>query len=321
MSWFSDIAYGLGLSAPLLTTLMIVWVGLVSITSVVMIKDSPQNLRARLWTWWIITGLLTAVLLLGTLPTLILFGIISFLALKEYLTMIPTRRVDRAILLWAYLSIPIQYYLIGIEWYGLFIIFIPIYLFLSLPAFMVMRGETDGFLRAAGTLHWGVMLAVFAISHAAYLLEGLPAETGAARFVGGELLLYLLILTALNDVLQYTAGKLMGGKIFRSWRPARTVSPNKTWEGVIGGLLGTIFFGGLLSIFLTPIHPLHGLMLGGILSIAGLLGDLTISALKRDIGLKDSGTLLPGHGGMLDRVDSLVFTAPLFLHIVRYLYF
>lgn len=319
MSFASD------LSPALTSTMITLWIVLALVSLFVFLKTKGQTsgseLRARTITWWIILGLITVVLLLGTIATLVLFGLISFLALKEYLSMIPTRRADRSVLLWAYLAIPIQYYLIAIQWYGVFIIFIPVYLFLFLPAVMVLRGETDGFLRAAGTMHWGVMLCVFAISHAAYLLEGLPAETGALRSVGGELLVFLLVLTALNDVLQYTSGKLLGKKLFGDRKLAPSVSPNKTWEGFLGGLIGTAVLAVLLNMFLTPLSWQHALMLGAILSIAGLFGDLVMSALKRDLGLKDTGSVLPGHGGILDRIDSLIFTAPLFVHLVRYMYF
>lgn len=312
-------------SPALTSTILALWAILALVSVFVFLKTRGQQtgaeLRARTITWWIILGLITLVLLLGTTATLVLFALISFLALKEYLSMIPTRRADRSVLLWAYLAIPVQYYLIAIEWYGVFIIFIPVYLFLFLPAVMVLRGETKGFLRAAGTLHWGVMLCVFAVSHAAYLLDGLPAETNSARSVGGELLVFLLVLTALNDVLQYTSGKLFGKKLFGDRKLAPSVSPNKTWEGFLGGLIGTAVLAVLLNLFLTPLSWQHALMLGALLATAGLFGDLVMSALKRDLGLKDTGSVLPGHGGILDRIDSLIFTAPLFVHLVRYLYF
>ena len=96
--------------------------------------------------------------------SIIFFAFVSFLALKEYFSLIPTRRADRRVLFWAYAAIPIQYFWVHEEWYGLFIIFIPVYLFLLLPMRMVIIGETNEFLRAAGTLHWGLITMVFSIS-------------------------------------------------------------------------------------------------------------------------------------------------------------
>jgi len=148
-----------------------------------------DELRARLRSWWWMAGIFIFAMLTSKIVSLCLLGFVSFLAFKEYLSLIPTRRADRRVLFWAYLAIPIQYYWVGIAWYGLFIIFIPVYLFLFLPFRMVIIGETQGFLRAAGTLHWGLMTTVFSLSHAAYLLF-LPEEVNPLAG-GAGLLLFL----------------------------------------------------------------------------------------------------------------------------------
>jgi phosphatidate cytidylyltransferase len=242
----------------------------------------------------------------------VFWAFVSFLALKEYLSLIPTRRADRRVLFWAYLAIPIHYYWVGIAWYGMFIIFIPVYMFLLLPLRMVIIGETEGFLRAAGTLHWGMMTTVFSLSHMAYLLVLDPAKNPAGG--GAGLLLYLVFLTQFNDVAQYTWGKLFG-----KHKVIPKVSPKKTWEGLIGGNLTTLALAVLIAPYLTPLTPYEAAGAGLIIGVFGFIGDVTISALKRDIGVKDSGSLIPGHGGVLDRIDSLTYTAPLFFHYVYYL--
>ena len=273
-----------------------------------------QELLARIWTWWVMVGLFAVALLLGRTAMLIFFGLVSFLALKEYLSVIPTRRADRRVLLWAYLAIPLQYYWVGTEWYGMFVIFIPIYMFLFLPLPMLIVGETQGFLRAIGTLHWGLMATVFSLSHAAFLLvlppEGNPVAGGAG------LLLFLLILTETNDVAQYAWGKTLGRH-----KVIPKVSPGKTWEGLAGGVLTTTALSAALAPWLTPLSVPESVIAGFLLGIAGFVGDISISAIKRDLGIKDSGTMLPGHGGILDRLDSLTYTAPLFFHFVRYFHF
>lgn len=276
-------------------------------------KDYSE-LTQRINSWWVMVTVFTAAILLSRTVSLVFFGLISFLALKEYLSIIPTRRADRRVLFWAYLAIPFQYYWVGIEWYGMFIIFIPVYMFLYLPMRMVMIGETRSFLQAAGTLHWGLMTMVFSVSHVAFLLV-LPA-TGNPIAGGAGLVLYLVFLTQFNDVAQYLWGKLLGRH-----KIIPRVSPNKTWEGFIGGISTTTILAVLLYPFLTPFSWQIAIVAGLIISISGFIGDVTISALKRDIGVKDSGSLLPGHGGILDRIDSLTYTAPLFFHFVYYLYF
>lgn len=246
--------------------------------------------------------------------SLIFLAFLSFLALKEFYSLIPTRRADRRVLFWAYLSIPVQFFWIYIGWYGMFIIFIPVYMFLLLPIQMILIGENKGFLNSVGSIHWGLMLMVFGLSHLAFLLA-LP--TGDSHGAGGAgLILYLVILTQCNDVAQYIWGKLFGRHAV-----VPKVSPNKTWQGLIGGILTTIGLAFLLAPLLTPLSLRDTFLTGLIISIAGFIGDVNISALKRDLGIKDSGTVIPGHGGVLDRVDSLTYTSPIFFHFVHYFYY
>jgi phosphatidate cytidylyltransferase len=273
-----------------------------------------SELAARIRTWWVIILLLGTALLLPPLAGIVLFAFISYLAFKEYITLIPTRRADHRVLFLAYLAIPLQYYWVAIGWYGVFIVFIPVYVFLLLPLRMVLIGEMEGFIRAAGTLHWGLMVTVFSLSHAAYLLA-LPASGNPVA--GGQgLLLYLLVLTELNDVAQY-----IWGKTFGRHKVLPKVSPKKTVEGLLGGILTTIIAAVILAPFLTPLRPWEAACMGLILGLGGFFGDVTISAVKRDLRIKDSGTILPGHGGILDRVDSLTFTAPLFFHLLYFMHY
>lgn len=276
-------------------------------------KDYSE-LKLRMRSWWVMIGIFSGAILLSPTSAVVFWGFVSFLALKEYLSLIPTRRADRRVLFWAYLAIPIHYYWVGIAWYGMFVIFIPVYMFLLMPLRMVIIGETEGFLRAAGTLHWGLMTTVFSLSHMAYLLVLDPAKNPAGG--GAGLLLYLVFLTQFNDVAQYTWGKLFG-----KHKVIPKVSPNKTWEGLIGGNLTTLALAIVIAPYLTPLTLYEAAGAGLIIGVFGFIGDVTISALKRDIGVKDSGSLIPGHGGVLDRIDSLTYTAPLFFHYVYYLHY
>lgn len=272
-------------------------------------KDSESyiELKQRVQSWWVMVFIFVGALVIDRRLSVVVFAFISFLALKEYVSAIPTRRVDRRALFWAYLSIPVQYYWAGIGYYGMFIIFIPVYLFLLIPLRLVLAGETQGFLRAAGTLHWGLMVTVFSLSHGAFLLS---LQGGAA------LLLYLVVLTQCNDVAQFISGKSFGKR-----KIVPLVSPNKTWAGFIGGVIITSGLAMALAPLLTPLSITQSAIAGSLIAVGGFFGDLTVSAVKRDLGIKDMGATIPGHGGVMDRVDSLTYTAPLFFHLIYYLHF
>ncbi|MAJ63096.1 MAG: phosphatidate cytidylyltransferase [Alphaproteobacteria bacterium] len=281
-------------------------------------KARTQELNARMVGWWLIFGFL-APLLFGTpFMGVLVLALIAFLALREYASLVPLRPSDRWALMLAYLAVPVQTWFILKMQYGFFIILVPVYLFMILPVALVLAGDTKRFIISLGTLHWGVMMAVYALGHAAFLLV-LPIQHFGDVAKPGEglgLLLLLFILTGGNDVAQYCWGKLLGKtKIIPS------ISPNKTWEGFIGGIATTATLALLIGPFLSPFHGTMAAMLGAGLAVAGFLGDVTVSAVKRDLGVKDSGTVLPGHGGLLDRLDSTVFTAPLMFHICRYFFY
>ncbi|MDH3223017.1 MAG: phosphatidate cytidylyltransferase [Gemmatimonadota bacterium] len=288
-----------------------------SLTTAVLGRARPAmdlgEVRMRIRSWWIMAGMFSLALIVERGWSLSFFALVSYLALKEYFSLIPTRRADRRVLLWAYAAIPVQYFAIYMEWYGLFIIIVPVYLFLAIPMRMVLVGETAGFLRAAGTIHWGAMIALFSIGHIAYLLV-LPTSTNP-NGGGPALVLYLVALTQLNDVAPFLWGKAVGRT-----RVVPSVSPNKTWEGLIGGVITTSGLAVLFFGVLTPFGLLEAVGAGLLIGVFGFVGDVVISAVKRDLQVKDSGALLPGHGGILDRLDSLTYTAPLFFHYTYYFY-
>ena len=302
----NNVLWGLGMLASLLA---------IATIAVYLVPAYQQpELQQRMTSWCWIVAIFATTTLVNRSIAITLFGFLSFLAFKEYISLIPTRLSDRRVLFWAYLAIAIQYYWISIHWYMMFLIFVPIYVFLFLPMRMVIAGETQGFLKAIGTLHWGLMLTVFSLGHLAYLLV-LP-DRGNPIAGSAGLMLYLVFLTEINDIAQY-----IWGKSFGRHPVTPTVSPNKTWEGLFGGIGTTTILAVAISQFLTPFDWIHAIGVGLLISCAGFVGDVTISALKRDLGVKDSGNLIPGHGGILDRIDSLTYTAPLFFHFTVYFYF
>ena len=268
-----------------------------------------RELTLRIRTWWVIIILFSLAILSPHWLALTFFALVSFMALKEFLTLAPSRQTDRMPLLWMFIAIPINYWLIGINWYGMFVVFIPVYAFLFLPVRMVIAGDTQGFLRFVSQHHWSLMTTVFAFSHVAFLLV-LPDD---GKQTGALLVLFLVGLTEFNDIAQYLWGKSIG-----RIKVMPKVSPNKTLAGLVGGVATTTLMAAGLGPVMTPLNLPLSLLAGFIIGLSGFCGDVVMSAIKRDIGVKDSGTLLPGHGGILDRLDSLIFTAPVFFHFIRY---
>ncbi len=269
-----------------------------------------KGIRSRTATWWVIALLVGGGLLAGQGAVVLLFAVISFVALREYLSLAPTRREDRAALLLAYVVVPIAYLFIALDWYGITLVAIPVYAFLLMPAVLVLNGRTSGYLASAGILHWGLVVTVYNLGYAPMLMNVPDVEAPSG---GAGLLFFLLVVTSLNDVFQYIAGRLIGGR-----KILPKVSPNKTWAGFVGGVLGTGAVIVLLSPAFTGLPFWPTAILAVLLPVAGFAGDVTMSAVKRDLGVKDTSKLLPGHGGILDRVDSLTFTAPLTFHVFAF---
>lgn len=275
-------------------------------------RATVDNLNARIRAWWVMVAVFGVAVATGGVGSVVLFAIMSFLAMREFMTLAPTGRTDHAALFWAFFVFaPIQYVLVGVHWYGLFAILIPVYAFIAIPTRMAIAGDTTRFLERTATVQWGLMACVYCISYApALLMLDVPHYAGR----GATLLFFLVLVVQLNDVMQYVWGKLFGRH-----RIAPLVSPNKTWEGFVGGTLTATIVGALLW-WATPFTPLVAALMSLLITLAGFAGGLVMSAVKRDRGVKDYGTLIQGHGGVLDRVDSLLFAAPLFFHVTRYFY-
>ena len=271
-----------------------------------------KMLKARIRAWWVMCFIFGIAVFTKGVGTCILFFFISYLALREYVTCAPTRRADHRPLFWMFfVFLPIQYYLLLIQWYGFFSIFIPVYCFVFLAARSVLSGEAEGFLTSNAILYWGLMICVYCISHVpALMFLDIPMMHGKVW----KCLFYLVFITQMNDVLQYIAGNLFGKR-----KIAPKISPNKTIEGFYGGLFGSMLLGAVMS-WLTPFGVWVSMLVAAVISCLGLLGDLTLSAVKRDRHIKDFGSMIEGHGGILDRIDSLALSAPIFFHFLRYFY-
>jgi phosphatidate cytidylyltransferase len=268
------------------------------------------NLNDRVVSWWVIVGLLAAVFLAGEFFTILLFALVSFWCLREFTSLTPTPVADHYALAAAfYIFLPLQYLLLWYEWLNLFTILIPVYGYLLLPAIAVLWGETRDFLLRISKVQWALMLAVYCLSHVpAVLILNTPGAP-AGNF---GLLAFLLIVVQGSDVAQYVFGKSFGRR-----KIAPRVSPGQTWEGLIGGGVTATLLGGALW-WVTPFSPVQALGVAFVVVLAGFAGGLVLSAVKRSLGAKDWGSMVEGHGGMLDRMDSLAFAAPIFFHLTNY---
>ncbi len=269
-----------------------------------------ENLNARVNAWWVMIIFMGGALLFGRTGIILLFGFASFAALREFVTLTDTRRGDH----WAlaasfFLILPLQYYLVFIDWYGLYSIFIPVYAFLLLPIVAALRGDTDRFLVRVAEVQWALMICVFCVSHVPALLTlQIPGYEGRNLL----LIAFLVVVVQSSDVLQYVWGKLAGRT-----KIAPRLSPSKTVEGFAGGALSATLVGAGLF-WMTPFTPWQAGALSFVIVLMGFFGGLVMSAIKRDRGVKDWGHLIAGHGGFIDRLDSVIFSAPIFFHLVRY---
>ncbi|MGJ3448291.1 phosphatidate cytidylyltransferase [Enterobacter sp. PTB] len=268
------------------------------------------NLNARIRAWWMMCLLSVAAMWFGPIGSTLLFAIMSLLALRECVTLTPTLRGDHEALFWCFfILLPLQYVLVGMQWYGTFAIFIPVYAFLFIPTRMALAGDPNNFLERSAKIQWSMMIAVYCISYVPALLM-LPIPGYEHQNI--KLLLFLMIVVQISDVLQYVFGKLTGK------RPvAPRLSPNKTVEGFVGGIASATLVGTLLW-WVTPFAPWQAALISLVITLLGFAGGLCMSAIKRDRGVKDFGAMIEGHGGMMDRIDSLCFAAPIFFHLVRF---
>jgi len=271
-----------------------------------------DNINARIRAWWVMALLFAAATATGGWGSIVLFNITSFLALREFVTLAPTRPADhRALFSCFFIVTPLQYALIALGQYGLFSILVPTYVAIFIAIRTALSGDTERFLERTATNQWGLMICVYFVGYVpALMMLRIPGYEGQ----NAKLIFFLVLVVQLSDVLQYVWGKSIGR------RPvAPAVSPNKTWEGFVGGVVSATLIGTAIW-WATPFSPTVAAIMSLVITLMGFAGGLIMSAIKRGRGVKDYGTLIAGHGGVLDRIDSLCFAAPVFFHLTRYFY-
>jgi len=271
-----------------------------------------DNLNTRIKAWWAMILLIGTAIWAGKGGVIALFAFISFQSLREFISLTHTRLGDHRALLWVFfVFLPLQYALIAIDWYGLFAILIPVYAFLLLPISSSLGADTTRFLERAAKVQWGLMICVYCLSHVPALLTlDIPGYAGRNAL----LVVFLVLTVQSSDVFQYVWGKLIGRH-----RLSPAISPSKTVEGLIGGIWSATVLGAFLW-WITPFAFWQAALMSLAITVMGFFGGLVMSAIKRDRGVKDWGHMIEGHGGMLDRLDSAVFAAPIFFHLTRYFF-
>lgn len=271
-----------------------------------------ENLNARINAWWVMVICLALAFIAGKPGVVLLFALCSFAALREFLTLTTHNRADHwSLVACFFLILPLQYAFLATDWYGMYSIFIPVYAFLLLPVVSSLRGSTKDFLIRVSETQWALMICVYCASHVPALLYlQIPGFEGRNVI----LIAYLIFVVQLSDVMQYVWGKLIGRT-----KVAPTLSPSKTWEGLVGGTLTATGVGTALY-WMTPFSPLEAAGMCFLITLMGFFGGLVMSAIKRDRGIKDWGHLIAGHGGFLDRLDSVIFAAPIFFHVTRWVW-
>ncbi len=289
-----------------------------------------QSFNNRLSAWWMLYAFMGASLLTGSsrILAVLFFFVISFWALREFITLTPTRLGDHRALFWVFVVFtPLQYILVWLgqqeyhlgrypfEAHRLFTNFIPVYAFLFIPARVALAGDHKRFLERTAKIQSGLLVCVYALSHAPALLD-LPLVSNGHRWEGGNagVLVFFIIVVQVSDVFQYAWNHMIGKRVI-----APTINANKTWEGLIGGGLSATLVGMGLW-WVTPFSPLQAAGMSVLLVVLGFAGTMTMSAIKRDRGVQDYGTLVEGHVGVLDRFDSICFAAPVFFHTTQFFF-
>ncbi|MEM7473163.1 MAG: phosphatidate cytidylyltransferase [Pseudomonadota bacterium] len=272
-----------------------------------------ETYTTRLHSWWGMVFLLSLALLSGRTGVIILFAFASFAALREFLTLTRKTKADHWALIGAfYFAFPLQYVFIWFGAYGLYSIFIPVYAFLILPILSALRGAGTNFLSRVSETQWGLMICVFCASHIPALVT---LDIGGATSTGRSVLLiaFLVVVVQLGDLAEYYTGRRFGER-----RIAPSISP-KTLTGVFYGALVAMLTGFFLT-WITPFAPWQATATALIIYLFGVGGSLVLAAIKADRGVKNWGHLIPGQGGFIDQMDSVVFAAPIFFHLTRYFY-
>jgi len=278
-----------------------------------------KRFRAKLRVWWTMVAIFVIGSLIHWIGLVVLFSMVSFWALREFISMTPTRRGDHRTLFWIFfIFTPLQYILIGLgdEYYPFYSIMIPVYASLFIPARAAIAGDAKRFLERCAKIQAGLLVCVYSLSHAPALLDLQLVRTGGEPWTGSNvnLLMFFVLIAQLSLTLERVWSKLAGRHVI-----APDINASRTWEGVLGAMMSTGVIAALLR-WATPFFWWEALLMGVVVTAMASMGTLTMSAIKRDRGVTDTGTLVQGHAGILDQIDNICFAAPIFYHVTRFFF-
>lgn len=275
--------------------------------------DLRQKRMGSLRVWWALAAFMAAAVIFGVYGVCVLLAVGGILGLREYLKLVGNDKIGRAALYIAFAAVPLQYTLIATGNTAAALSVLPPLALVLISVARLMSKGTQEYVRTTAATFWGVLLLVFNVSHAALLLT-LPSAAPPVGMAGW--FLFVVIITEMDDIFQALVGRLIGRH-----KVTPQISPNKTWEGCGGGIVTSIILAFVLAPWLTTFPSattLNGFLVtfaaGAVIFLAAFFGDINMSAIKRDVGVKDGSTILPGMGGIIDRIDSLTFTAPVFYY-------
>ena len=283
----------------------------------------------KIQVWWMMAVIFAFSFVLHRIGVIVLFGLVSFWALREFITMTPTRRGDHRTLFWVFfIFTPLQYILIalgsnppgvlggnrGIDYYDYYSIMIPVYASLFIPARAAFAGDYKRFLERSAKIQSGLLICVYSLSYAPAILDLKLVQTDGTLWDGStvSVLIFLVLIAQLASVFERAWGKLAGRHVI-----AEKINASRTWEGFLGSMVTTGIVAAALS-WATPFHWWEAGMLGAVVTVMACAGTMTMSAIKRDRGVTDTGTLVQGHAGVLDQIDNICFAAPVFYHFTRF---
>ena len=326
-----------GARTYVLLAVVIAVLGIASIVGIVLSRREKIGVESalirrfnhKIRVWWIMMVIFGFGFLLGRLGVVILFGLVSFWALREFITMTPTRRGDHRTLFWVFfIFTPLQYALIGlgsqppeslggkqgIDFYEFYSIMIPVYASLFIPARAAIAGDYKRFLERSAKIQAGLLICVYSLSYAPAILDLDLVTTEGDSWQGQNIsvLLFLVLIAQLASVFERGWGKLAGRHVI-----AENINASRTWEGFLGSMVTTGLAAAALY-WATPFHPWEAGILGAVVTVMACGGTMTMSAIKRDRGVTDTGTLVQGHAGVLDQIDNICFAAPVFYHLTRF---
>ncbi len=268
--------------------------------------DLRRDLWRRYFSWLILVPIILLPVLLGAAWTILAVFVLSLLCFREFAAATGLFR-DKLMCLLVVIGILALAFAVADRWYRLFVAMTPMSI-VVIAAVATSLDRPKGYIQRVALAIFGFILFGSCLGHLSYM-------TNSTHY--RSLILLLVFSAQLNDIFAYVVGKVLGGP-----KLAPETSPDKTVSGALGAIVLTTMLVFWLGGFVFPegnlAEPIQRLILGLVISIGGQVGDLTVAAIKRDAGIAKEWAMIPGHGGVLDRANSLLLSTPAMFHLVNH---